>query len=1087
MNLKIISAGAGSGKTFRLTQEMVHLLSTGVRASGIIATTFTTKAAAELQERVRVKLLEEGLTDAANDLTNALIGTVHGLGVKLLKRFAFEAGVSPEVAIIADEDQQILFNKSLATILTHERIVMMERYSDRLGLSKKEPYDWRKEVKQLTDAARSNDFSIEVLEKSKKNSFESIEQFLEPVSEEPIAQINTQLKILLESTIAALESNEDATKVTEGGVKTLKTFLNILNVKGELNWHEWVKISKLKVGAKSREEVEDIQAFALKHDAHPEFRADIKNFIFGVFDIAIAALQEYDLYKKQRGLIDYIDMEIHVKRLLDNPVVVEVLKEELDLLMVDEFQDTSPIQLEIFYKLSNIANHSVWVGDPKQSIYGFRGADPKLMQAIVDQTGGIKPEDIQENSWRSREDIVHLTNALFTKAFDDLPVEQVALKPMRTKLDNPNDKKFKAEPITMDDAIIHWHFQYDGEGNRVPGRPWTENCIAHSIKILLERDKMIMPKDEGIVRKARPGDIAVLCRSNHECQEVAEALHRAGLKAAISRVGLIATAESKLVLACLKFILNKSDSLSVAEILLLASDIEIENIIDDRLNYLELKEQKKAKRPWAAEDPIIEMLNDLRPRVFELSSAETLNLLVEQLELRRIIMRWGKMEQRMDNIDVIRKFALQYEEACNRLHTAASLGGFLLWLNELESSGKDSQGSGEGPDAVNVLTYHKSKGLEWPIVICHSLEGKLRDNVWGLNLVAEKEEVDLNNILGNRWLRYWINPYSDQQSGTALVEKINASPVKAAATNSALREEGRLLYVGITRARDYLIFPTKKNSTRWLNRCWHKGIEDNHTIVFDDDETPWEWEGKYILKDTWRELIFSRDFRHALRVESDIQYFEKSPGSDLFHPYRIDLGEESFNEEFNQKILQKIVYNAPIEVKEEAEVYQVAKAFKAFLTADQVSYDDGGRLDLAKKIIARYEIEEETSTERFVQNSTAFYSKLTEQFQIEEIHRKYPIRFFYKKRLFEKIIDLVLKTKDGIVLIQNSGFEGAQDKWDSKIQKGELPDFMFLAKKAIQEIFDTRQVQTYVHFVLGAGLVELEVTQKELKGQLKLL
>ena len=101
MNLKIISAGAGSGKTFRLTKELVELLNPNnpnrVRANGVIATTFTSKAAAELQERVRTKLLEEGLIAEADELTNALIGTVHGLGVKLLKRFAFEAGVSPEV------------------------------------------------------------------------------------------------------------------------------------------------------------------------------------------------------------------------------------------------------------------------------------------------------------------------------------------------------------------------------------------------------------------------------------------------------------------------------------------------------------------------------------------------------------------------------------------------------------------------------------------------------------------------------------------------------------------------------------------------------------------------------------------------------------------------------------------------------------------------------------------------------------------------------------------------------------------------------------------------------------------------------
>jgi ATP-dependent helicase/nuclease subunit A len=82
MNLKIISAGAGSGKTYRLTQEMVTLLNpdnpNSVRANGIIATTFTNKAAAELQERVRTKLLEEDLISEADELTNVLIGTVHG-------------------------------------------------------------------------------------------------------------------------------------------------------------------------------------------------------------------------------------------------------------------------------------------------------------------------------------------------------------------------------------------------------------------------------------------------------------------------------------------------------------------------------------------------------------------------------------------------------------------------------------------------------------------------------------------------------------------------------------------------------------------------------------------------------------------------------------------------------------------------------------------------------------------------------------------------------------------------------------------------------------------------------------------------
>ena len=761
-NIKIISAGAGSGKTYRLTEEMVALLKGGVRASGIIATTFTNKAAAELQERVRIKLLEQNLTDEADQLANALIGTVHGLGVKLLKRFAFEAGVSPQVDIIADGDHQLMFNQSLSTVLTQERMEQMEYYSSRLGLNKKGDYDWRKAVKEVTDIARANDFSTEVLEKSKVLSFEEFKQFLGKPSKKSGAAMLTELKGELERTIEILESGEDSTKVTKSGADTFKGFLKKINLKGALEWHEWIKISKTKVGAKSRDAVENLKDIALKHDSATAFHEDIQQFIYAIFDVAIEAIKEYETYKKRRGLIDYTDMELKVKQLLVNPQVQAVLKEELDLLMVDEFQDTSPIQLEIFLKLSQFAKHSIWVGDPKQSIYGFRGADPSLMMEIIKQTGGVKKEDIQIYSWRSRAGIVHATNAIFCKAFSDLPEAQVALKPQRTEEKLKKEVKDQELLKFLGHPLIHWHLHFDGE-KRMPGRPWMENCIANSIKKTLEEGKLIFPKEEDQPRLIEPGDIAVLCKSNALCATMAEALHRAGIKAAISRSGLLETAEAKLVLACLKFIVSRNDALSIAEILKLAAGETLKNIVEDRLNFLQdVRTGEAMEWEWATKADYIRRINNLREQVTELSSSEIINLVLEELDLRRIIASWGNSPQRMGNIDELRHLALSYEENCNRLHTAATLGGFLLWLNNLSSEGLDNQSSGVGRDAVNVMTYHKSKGLEWPMVICHDLEGNLRDKIWGVQIVPETEEVDLDNILGNRWLRYWVNPYADQ-------------------------------------------------------------------------------------------------------------------------------------------------------------------------------------------------------------------------------------------------------------------------------------------------------------------------------------
>lgn len=1077
MDLKIISAGAGSGKTYRLTQEMVQLLKGGVRASGIIATTFTNKAAAELQERVRVKLLEEGLTDSANELTNALIGTVHSLGVKLLRRFAFEAGVSPEVDIIADEDQQMLFNLSLANILNAERVAMMEELRDRLGLNKNDYYDWRQEVKYLTDTARANDFSIEVLEESKIESFKSFQAFLGKPSAKTSEEFSQKIQVLLEETVERLENNEDQTKVTNVANTTLVQFLERLRRGQELSWHEWVKISKIKVGAKSRDDVADLVDFAKSHDSHPQFHQDIQTFIYGIFDIAIKALEEYDQYKKERGLIDYIDMEIQVKRLLDQESVISILKEELDLLMVDEFQDTNPIQLEIFLKLSAIAKHSVWVGDPKQSIYGFRGADPRLMQAIIESNGGIRPEDIQEYSWRSREDIVYATNALFTKAFPHLPVEQVALKPKRKKVVDKDSKNKENEPMKLEDALIHWHFQYDGEGRRLPGKPWMENCIASAIQRFLNTEHFVFCKDEDRYRKIRPGDIAILCRSNIACTQMAEALHRSGLKAAISRAGLLKTAEAKLILACLKFILNPKDSLSAAEILLLASGENIESIIDDRLHFLDQLEHKREEVRWAEKNKYIAHLNSLRPEVAELSSAELLNLVMEELDLRRIIASWGKVDQRFDNVDVIRKMALQYEEACNRLHSAASLGGFLLWINAQAANEQDKQGSGEGKDAVNVLTYHKSKGLEWPMVICHSLEGKLRDRVWGVDIVPKTEEVDLKNLLGNRWLRYWINPYAMQISNTLLEERLNASEAKSRANQMARAEEGRLLYVGITRARDYLVFPTRPKETLWLNRIWHEGKEKQQTLDPEHSETPWEWNNK-VLHATTTIMPFPRDFTYAERQAENLNYLEPPHGKGSWSKYFIDVEQQETQKAFKVIKEKRETYGTPLFFDPaEANAYQIAKATKAFLTADHPQRDYTQREQMLLGICERYEIIDDIDPRQIQKLADNYFGFIDSFFTPKQILRKYPIQFLDGDQLFNTTIDTIIETQNGeFIILQNSSFKGKTTKQYIK-KAHDLRAWLHLSNQAVQTLFKSSSVRTCVHFVMDASIIELQ-TQK---------
>ncbi|MEO0338402.1 MAG: UvrD-helicase domain-containing protein [Bacteroidota bacterium] len=1075
MAIKIVSAGAGSGKTYRLSSEMVAFLQGGVRPEGIIATTFTKKAAAELQERVRVRLLQEGMRQEAALLSNALIGTVHGLGVKLLQRFAYEAGVSPNVSIIAEEDHQLLFNQALATVLTEERVDRMEQLVIHLGLVDNTYFDWRNEVRKITEVARANNFTEEILEKSKHLSIASFQNLLDAPPQADAIYFQNQLRALLDQTIQSVDTDKDSTKTTRDALFTLKRYAHELDLKKRLDWKTWARLGKLKIGAKSREQAEALIQFAKSHHQHPDFHQDIKDFTYLLFDISIDALKEYEAYKKQRGLIDYTDMEVLVSHLLDHPSIEQVLRAELDLLMVDEFQDTSPIQLEIFLKLSKLAKASVWVGDPKQSIYGFRGAAPELMQAIIEAEGGIDPANIQRYSWRSREDIVYCTNALFTKAFPKIPEEQVALLPKRTKVATTDSQNKINEPIEIGAALHHWHLQVEqeeGKKTRQPRQPWMENAIAQTLRTMLERQSFyIIPKGESEARRLQAGDVAILCRSNKQCQEMANAIHRSGLKAAISRAGLLQTAEAKLVLACLKYLLNRNDSLSIAEILLLANNEALEDIIEDRLDFLQKLEQSEIRMRWSSEVPFIQRLDELRKECKDYSSAEILDRLLEELELRRKVVSWGKIQQRLDNIDRLRYYAKQYEEACNRMYTASSLGGFLLWLLNLARQEKDMQASGATSDAVNILTYHRSKGLEWPMVICHSLDQNLRADVFGLEIMAESDQVDVNDILGNRWLRYWINPYDRSLAGTHLAEQLEISPVQAKKKQHALEEENRLLYVGITRARDYIVFPSAANPTKWLNRTWHEGREDYPTLDPNSSESPCHWNGHFLDVET-ETFIYPKVFTEHLIEETKVSFWEPVAGEKSYPKYFIDPVEEPFIALKNVKVGPPNYYGTPLIIPEQADKYLISKCVKAFLVAYHDDYDQGEQEAIADDLIKRYHLEGVIQPTLLLSVANNWFSHLRHSLPAGKVYRKWPLVHWYQGRQFDTIIDWVIESDETIYLVQNSGFAGAKKEWKTKVL--ELSSWFFLVKEAYQSFYPQKNIQPYLNLVLNGVTLKID-------------
>jgi len=249
------------------------------------------------------------------------------------------------------------------------------------------------------------------------------------------------------------------------------------------------------------------------YTAHPRLRDDLTRYLELMYALAADSLDAYATAKRQIGALDFTDQERLLLDVLDDPFVASTLGDELDLLMVDEFQDTSPIQLALFIKLAQYARQVVWVGDIKQAIYGFRGSDTALMRSVIEalpKLGGTK--EVLENSWRSRPALVQFVNHVFANRFEGIPPSEVELSPKRPEIDNAA-------------AVADWLL----DGSNAEKR---NAALAAGICKLLASDTQVVDTQTGQLRKVRAADIAVLARANDTVTAIAAALQDAGIASA---------------------------------------------------------------------------------------------------------------------------------------------------------------------------------------------------------------------------------------------------------------------------------------------------------------------------------------------------------------------------------------------------------------------------------------------------------------------------------------------------------------------------------------------------------------------------
>lgn len=796
--LHFISAGAGSGKTYALTETLSRLLRDGaIRPAGVIATTFTKKAATELRERVRMRLLEEGLFSQANAMGQARIGTVHGICGELLQRFAFEAGLAPQQQVIDEIQSQVLILEAIDASRNATQIGDLLQLVGRLGIP-----DWASELKSLINAARSNDIGPDALRGfGKHNADDLLAYFPKPLEKDLDGEALAAIKRALPELHPAAEKS--GKKNSLAYVDQLQQFQRQL-MAGNLPWSEWISLSKAMPEKNLQQpHAEALQAIAQQVSAHSKLHSDIRNYLDVIFNLAADTLGHYQQRKMDLGVVDFTDQEHLVLQLLDDPNVANSLREELDLLLVDEFQDTSPIQLALFMKLATMARQTYWVGDIKQAIYGFRGSDTALMQSILSalpSLGGSK--SILKHSYRSCPDLVYLINRVFAHAFSDtLTAEEVALVPKRPAL--------LSQP-----AFANWYLG----GSRIDTRMQS---LAMGVGHLLNLQRQVVDKHTKQPRPVRLSDIAILSRSNDGVANIANQLSRAGIPVATARPGLLATPEATLAFACLRRLNDPTDTIASAEILSLADCEEPESWLSDRLRYLAAgNERQKWRETGNDAHPLLARIAALRTQLSLLAPSEALQLVITACNLPFLILQWQHDEtlarRRLANLEAMQALALEYEDICQNTHQTATITGLILWLQQMAADELDELAQ-PSIDAVRVMTHHAAKGLEWPIVILSDLDKAVRDRLWGISSLSN-QDFDANEPLKARFIRYWPWPFGKQSAGIPVSDHIDRTPIAQKFQIDAIDEARRLLYVSMTRARDMLILALndKASSHEWL-------------------------------------------------------------------------------------------------------------------------------------------------------------------------------------------------------------------------------------------------------------------------------
>ncbi|MDF3608369.1 UvrD-helicase domain-containing protein [Paracoccus sp. DMF-8] len=786
--LVIVPAGAGAGKTHRIKETLADWVRRKlVRPERILAVTFTEAAASELRERIRAGLLAEGLVAEAMAVEQAYVSTIHGLGLRLLTEHALAAGASPQPRHLGDAERDLLIRQALAQAKALDPIkAEPERFGYAANQQKGETVEdsLRNRVLSMIDLLRG------LGDKGRDPGLIAPALArLDGIYGKPLDDL-AAARLALEKAVAAM-----LVRFPEGGMatvaakgprealeKNLALFRRVQRDPELLDrdWTLWqslrgltVSNSRTKTPAGYDELAETIMAAADVLPQHPGPLADAKLHLECLIACAQEVMEAYEARKKSLGLIDFADMITGAEQLLrTDSAVRQAVMDEIDCVIIDEFQDTNPVQFALLWQLGQYAPRTLLVGDVKQSIMGFQGADRRLSQALA----AANPQATQplDRNWRSTPAIMQFVNAtgvgLFGAAYNPLvatrdPVEGPALE------------------------ILH---ASQGRGVRKYSKPHEH--VAERIARILKKGETVTDRHTRASRKARPSDIALLVCRHTTAARYAEELRARGVPVRIAEDGWSASPVVQAARAALFYAANPAD---------IHAGLVLRSLGPDPLPLQEALALQIDGR--LADDPALMRLAGLSDRLARLPVSSALELVLEASGIRIWAERLPDATQARADLLRLEAEAEAFEAAHRDLKAASGFHGetakvFLGWL-EARAGERDfdrrPDPSVDSAEAVEIVTWHASKGREWPITVVAEFDNRIeeRPGTTSVRFEALDRIDDMAAVLASARLIH-TPTFAVPEAQRRFIED-RREDFEANARN--------LLYVALTRARDRLV------------------------------------------------------------------------------------------------------------------------------------------------------------------------------------------------------------------------------------------------------------------------------------------